>query len=79
MRLSYGHHALQCARQRQAHLAHCAPCLLAPERLQQLSLISGASNLLGWMVVWGFRGLYWQWLQIRATVWYWDVWRPYLF
>ena len=51
MRLSDGHHALWCARQRQAHLARCAPRLLAPERLQLPSSFGGPSeDLLRWMV-----------------------------
>ena len=48
MRLSYGLHALWFTCQRQAHLACCALCLLAPKRLQRLSNIGGASELLGW-------------------------------
>jgi hypothetical protein len=48
MRLSDGHHdhALWCGYQRQAHLARCAPRLLALERLQIPSSFGGDSDLL---------------------------------
>jgi len=69
MCLSDAHHPPWCARQHQLHLACCAPCLLAPERLQRLSLIGGASDLLGRLLRRGFCGLVWRWqVPIRVTV-----------
>jgi len=54
MRLSDGRLALWCTHQRQAHIVHCTPHLLAPERLQLPSSFGGGLDLLGWLVNMGF-------------------------